>query len=61
MKGDFIMSTIPDLFESLGEYFSTMDWDTLLADFLAIFEGINFDLVIETFQSLFDTIGSLFA
>ncbi len=55
------MSSIPELFESLGEYFSTMDWDTLFADFFAIFEGINFDLVIETFQSLFDTIGSLFA
>lgn len=55
------MEAITALFESLVEYFSTMDWNTLLADFQVIIEGINFDLVIETFQSLFDTIGSLFA
>ncbi len=55
------MEAITTLFESLGEYFTTMDWNTLIADFSAILEGINFDLVIDTFESLFETIGSLFA
>lgn len=55
------MEAITELFESLADYFSTMDWNTLFADFTAILEGINFDLIIETFESLFETIGSLFA
>ncbi len=55
------MEAISTLFESLGEYFSTMDWDALIADFSVILEGINFDLIKETFQSLVDTISALFA
>lgn len=55
------MEYIEVLFASLGEYFETMDWDALIADFSVILEGINFDLIKETFQSLIDTISALFA
>ena len=54
------MEYLSVLLDSLSEYFSTINWDTLIADFKVIFEGVNFDLVVETFKSLFDTIGSLF-
>ena len=49
------------LFESLAEYFSTLNMDSLLADFSVILDGINIDLIKETFQSLVDTISALFA
>ncbi len=49
------------LLESLVEYFSTINFDTLIADFQVIFEGIDFDLVVETFKSVYETIAALFA
>lgn len=55
------MEAITTLFESLSEYFSTIDWNALIADFSVIVEGIDFSLITETFESLFETIGSLFA
>lgn len=55
------MEAITTLFESLAEYFSNINWDNLLADLSVILEGINFDLIKETFQSLIDTISALFA
>ncbi|MBQ8782439.1 MAG: hypothetical protein IJZ57_01535 [Clostridia bacterium] len=50
-----------DLLSSLVEYFSNMDWDALMADFQVIIDGVDFDLVVETFKSLADTISALFA
>ncbi len=55
------MEAITALLESLAEYFSNINWDSLLADFSVILEGINIDLIKETFQSLVDTISALFA
>ena len=49
------------LFESLAEYFSNINMDSLIADFSVILDGINIDLIKETFQSLVDTISALFA
>ncbi len=55
------MEAITTLFDSLSEYFSTMDWEALIADFSVIVEGIDFTVIVDTFNSLIDTISSLFA
>ena len=50
-----------ELLNSLVEFFSTLDVDALIADLSMIVENIDFDLIVETVNSLVATIQALFA
>ncbi len=50
-----------DLINSIVEFFSTVNFDELVDDLKMIVEGIDFQVIADTFNSLVETIKSLFA
>ncbi len=49
------------VFDSIAEFFTTMDFDALIEDLGAIVGNIDFTLIKETLSSLIVTLKDLFA